>query len=144
MAEVRVGPAALRAERGHRALAETGSGGVVVFVGRVRPDRTAAGTVVALDYEADRTLAEQALLRLARIARDRYGARRVVLWHRTGRLRVGTASVIVGVAAPPPAAAFAAARWLIGALKRTAPIWKTVRVRSGRPRPPPPSPRAGP
>jgi molybdopterin synthase catalytic subunit len=141
---VRVGRAALRVAAAYRALADRASGGVVLFVGRVRPDRAPRGTVAALEYEADPRLARAALRALERSARRRYGARRIVLWHRVGVLRVGTPSVIVGVAAPHRAAAFRAARWLIAALKRSAPIWKMERARSARRRPRPPSPRAGP
>jgi molybdopterin synthase catalytic subunit len=107
-------------------------GGVVLFAGRVRPDSTKAGTVVALDYEVDSALARRELARLERVARRRFGAERVVLWHRVGRLRVGEVSVIVGAACGHRAAAFKAARFLIEELKATVPIWKTERARPGR------------
>lgn len=116
-------------------------GGVVVFAGRVRPDRTESGPVVALDYEADPALALDRLRALEREARRRFGARRVVLWHRVGRVPVGGVAVIVGVATPHRAPAFAATQYLIDALKATVPIWKTDRGRSGRRRRPPPAPR---
>jgi molybdopterin synthase catalytic subunit len=126
----------------YAALGDERSGGVVVFAGRVRPDVTRLGRVHSLDYEAHRPLALASLRRLAVQARQRYGARRVVLWHRVGRLRVGTVSVIVGVATPHRADAFAAARYLIDALKRETPIWKTDRGRPGRPRPSRPARRS--
>jgi len=108
-------------------------GGVVVFVGRVRPDRTAHGHVAALEYEAHRRLALIALAKLEREARRRFGAGSVVLWHRLGPIPVGEASVVVGVATGHRAPAFAAARYLIERLKREVPIWKLDRARPVRP-----------
>ena len=107
-------------------------GGVAVFVGRVRPDATRAGAVVALDYEADRPLALRALARLESEARRRFGAERTVAWHRVGRVRVGEAAVIVGAACGHRAEAFAATRYLIEELKRTVPVWKEQRARPAR------------
>ena len=116
-------------------------GGVVIFLGRVRPDRGRFGTVVALDYEADAPMAQRALRRLAAEARSKFRIRRVALHHRLGRLPVGTVSVIVGAAAPHRSTAFRAARFLIERLKAEVPIWKTDRARPSHRRPR--RPRAG-
>ena len=124
-----------------RALEGPGSGGVVIFAGRVRPDRTRAGPVVALEYEAHGPPALARLRLLERAARRRFGARRIVLWHRVGRLRVGEVSVIVGTACAHRAEAFASARYLIEELKAVVPIWKTARARPARRPRPRPSPR---
>jgi len=126
-----------------RELAGDKLGGVVVFAGRVRPDRRGRGRVVALEYEAHRALALAALSRLDRRARRRFGAERVVLWHRLGRVPVGEASVIVGVATGHRAPAFAASRFLIEQLKATVPIWKLERAPPARPRRSRPGGRAG-
>ena len=121
-----------------RVLAGPGLGGVVVFAGRVRPDRTPAGRVTKLEYEADPALARLALADLERTAQRRFGAVRVVLWHRLGTLKVGEVSVLVGAACGHRSAAFDAARYLIEELKRSVPIWKTERARPARrPRRPP-------
>lgn len=115
-----------------RQLSGRGLGGVVVFAGRVRPDATARGKVVALEYEADRQPALERLRAIETAARRRFGVRRVVLWHRLGVLPVGEVSVIVGVAAGHRAEAFAGARYLIEELKRSVAIWKLDRARPGR------------
>ncbi len=117
-----------------RELEGPGLGGVVVFAGRVRPDRTRSGRVERLDYEAHRALAVAALRELETIARRRYGAERVVLWHRLGAVPVDEVSVIAGAATGHRAAAFDAARYLIEQLKATVPIWKGERSRPSRPR----------
>lgn len=115
-----------------RALEGPGLGGIAVFAGRVRPDATRRGRVAFLDYEAHRPLALLQLAELERAARRRFGARRVVLWHRVGPVAVDEVSVIVGAGAGHRAEAFAAARFLIEQLKTRVPIWKTERARLGR------------
>jgi molybdopterin synthase catalytic subunit len=132
---VRLQRDALSVAAAYAELAQDRLGGVVVFAGRVRPDVGPEGRVVALDYEAHRPLARAALHRLAREARRRHPGARVVLWHRLGRLPVGTASVIVGAATPHRATAFALARWLIDRLKAEVPIWKTATARPARRQP---------
>lgn len=129
-----------------RRLEDVGSGAVVLFVGRVRPDTSKGRRVAALDYEADRTMALVRLELLERQARRRFGTRRIHVVHRIGRLRVGAASVIVGVAAPHRSAAFQAARFLIEQLKREVPIWKSdrwARAPTGRRRRAHPPPSSG-
>jgi molybdopterin synthase catalytic subunit len=121
-----------------RELTGSGLGGVALFAGRVRAERSGRSRVVALDYEVDEAPALRTLRSLEREARRRFGAERTVAWHRTGRVRAGEISVIVGAACGHRAPAFAAARFLIDRLKRTVPIWKTERarpVRRPRPRP---------
>jgi len=135
---VRLTSRPLSAASAMRALEGPGLGGVVLFAGRVRPDRTAGGRVRALDYEAHRPLALAALGDLERTARRRFGAERVVLWHRLGRVPVGETSVLVGAATGHRAAAFRAARYLIEALKKEVPIWKAAPERPARRRRPPP------
>ena len=122
-------------------LASRRGGGVVVFAGRVRPDRRGSTTVVALDYEVDRAPALAQLRVIERVARRRFGAQELVLWHRLGRVRVGEVAVVVGASCAHRAEAFAAARYLIDELKATVPIWKEER---GRPARRPPSRRARP
>ena len=134
----------LRVDRAYAELARGADGAVALFVGRVRPDRDRRGTVTHLEYEAHRAPALTALAALDRAARGRFGATRAVLWHRVGRLGVGTASVVVGCAAPHRAAALAGCRYLIERLKAEVPIWKTEeRARPARRRRAPPGPRRG-
>ncbi|MHB8351969.1 MAG: molybdenum cofactor biosynthesis protein MoaE [Thermoplasmata archaeon] len=141
---VRISAEPLSVEAAYRELDDPASGAVVLLVGRVRPDPDGGRRVQALLYEAHRTMALRALRRLERAARAGPGVRRVLLWHRIGRLKAGTPSVIVGVAAPHRAAAFRTAARLISQLKAEAPIWKTELWRSARPRRRPPRPSGGP
>ena len=133
----------LSVSKAYDELEGPGLGGIVLFIGRVRPDRKGLQRVEALLYEAHRPLALAAFRKLERDARQRLGASRVVIWHRLGRLPVGTASVIIGVAMAHRAAAFAACRTLIDRLKREVPLWKVDQVRPGRRRRKLPSRSAG-
>jgi molybdopterin synthase catalytic subunit len=140
---VRLQRTALSIAAATRELSDPSLGGVVVFAGRVRPDRTPAGPVVALYYEVHTAPALDALRRLEREARRKFGAQRTVAWHRVGRVGVGQIAVIVGAACGHRSEAFAATRYLIDELKRTVPVWKEARARPARRRRPLPArPRA--
>jgi molybdopterin synthase catalytic subunit len=143
MASIRLSARPLSYRAACALLEGPGLGGVVVFAGRVRPDRGPEGQVVALDYDVHRGPALRALRELAALAERRYGARRIVLWHRVGRVPVDEVSVIVGAACGHRAEAFAAARFLIDELKATVPIWKAERARPARRRQRPPRPGRG-
>jgi molybdopterin synthase catalytic subunit len=99
------------------------AGGIDVFVGTTRRWTDGAETV-ELTYEAYAPMALQKMQRLAETAAERWPAKRLCLWHRTGTVPVGEASVIVGVASAHRDPAFAACRWLIDTLKAQVPIWK--------------------
>ena len=100
-------------------------GGVVCFAGTVRNSSEGRPGVSALTYEA---YEEQAVVRLREVAdeaRRRWpDTVRLVLLHRTGRLELCEASVIVVASSPHRAQAFEAARFCIDTLKETVPIWK--------------------
>lgn len=107
-------------------------GAGVGFVGNVRDHAEGREGVQAVDYEA---YAEQVVPRLEELAvaaRKRVpGLGRIAVWHRTGRLAVGEASVVVAVSSPHRAEAFEACRYLIDTLKETLPIWKHEHWESG-------------
>jgi len=100
-------------------------GAVVVFTGMVRDHAEGRANVTALTYEAYDTEVEPRLAAIAAEARRRWPTvGRLALLHRTGRLVVGEASVVVVASAPHRGDAFEAARWCIDTLKTTVPIWK--------------------
>ncbi len=108
------------------AIASAGSdadGAVSVFLGTVR-NENAGHRVLFLEYEAYPGMAEREMERIAAEAIARFGARRVDIVHRFGRLEIGEASVLVVAAAAHRAAAIDACRHAIEALKKTVPIWK--------------------
>ena len=100
------------------------SGALVTFVGIVRADVCAGRRVRALDYEAHREMAERQLERLVDATKQRWPLDTVRIQHRLGIVEAGEASVVVAVAAPHRAEAYAASQFLIEQLKRDVPIWK--------------------
>jgi molybdopterin synthase catalytic subunit len=111
-------------------IADPGAGGTCVFVGTVR-DRSDAGDVTGLHYEAWDDLATERLSEIAAEMLDRWPLRRVAILHRTGDLAVGDASVVVACSAPHRAEAFEACRHGIERLKEDVPIWKKEGLVSG-------------
>lgn len=98
---------------------------MAIFVGTVRDSSEGREGVISLDYEAYPGRAEEALRRVADATRARVpDLYRMALLHRTGKLEVGEASVIIAVSTPHRAESFEAARYAIDKLKDEAPIWK--------------------
>ena len=104
------------------ALDDDASGGVTLFVGRVR-DHDGGKGVTGLDYQAH----PSALARLAdvaeKVAAD-HGVAGLAAVHRTGHLDIGDIAVIVATASGHRGEAFTASRDLIDTLKAEVPIWK--------------------
>ena len=107
------------------AAAVTGDadGAIVTFVGLVR-NHNAGRDVLWLDYEAYAPLAVKAFERIASEARERWPEARLAIHHRTGRVEIGEASVVIAAASPHRADAFGACRYAIERIKQIAPIWK--------------------
>ncbi|HYF12648.1 MAG TPA: molybdenum cofactor biosynthesis protein MoaE [Actinomycetota bacterium] len=127
---VRVTAEAIGIEEVSSFVADPGAGGTCVFVGTVR-DRSDAGDVTGLTYEAWEDLAHRRLLELARDVRSRWPLRKVAIVHRLGALTVGDVSVAIAVSAAHRAEAFDACRELIERLKHDVPIWKKEHLTSG-------------
>jgi molybdopterin synthase catalytic subunit len=106
-------------------IADPAAGGLAVFLGTTRAQSGAAGqSLLALDYQAYAEMAEKQLADLARRVRQRWPVVKLVILHRTGRVPVAQASVLVAVSTPHRNEAFDACRWLIDSLKHEATIWK--------------------
>jgi molybdopterin synthase catalytic subunit len=105
-------------------------GAVATFVGRVRANN-AGRTVLWLDYEAYAPLAVAAFERIAREAAERWPDAMLAIGHRTGRLEIGDASVIVAAGSAHRREAFAACRYGIERVKQIAPIWKHEHFEGG-------------
>ena len=106
------------------------AGAIATFTGTVRGtarDRD----VVDLEYEAYPGMAEQEIARIARAALSDHGCLRAAIWHRTGVVPVGEASVAIAISSAHRAPAFAACKQVIDTLKVTVPIWKKERYADG-------------
>jgi molybdopterin converting factor subunit 1 len=125
-----VGSEPLDVRRVEAAVAHDGAGAVCTFTGIVR-DNSRGQAVTHLEYEA---FGEMALTQMHRIAdeiAERWPEARVAMAHRTGRLEIGEASVVVATSAPHRAEAIAACKWGIDRLKESVPIWKKEHAADG-------------
>ena len=93
------------------------AGAVVTFSGATRD-------VAFLDYEAYAEMALAEMERIVASVAQRHGLCAAAAEHRTGRVPLGEASVIVAASAPHRPEAFAGARDLIDEIKARVPIWK--------------------
>jgi molybdopterin synthase catalytic subunit len=102
----------------------------VTFVGTVR-DHNAGRRVLWLEYEAYESLARRSFERIAAEASTEWPLTRMAIHHRTGRLEIGDASVVIAAASAHRAEAFAACRYAIERLKQIVPIWKHEHFEGG-------------
>ena len=102
-------------------------GAVVTFLGVVR-DQEAGAKIAALDYEAQREMAEHQFQRIFAEAGRRWPVSRLDLIHRVGRIPVGEASLWIQVMASHRREAFEACQFVIDELKKVVPIWKLAPV----------------
>jgi len=106
------------------AVGDDAAGGIALFVGTVRDhDGRPDVAVTGLSYSAHPT-AQAELRRVAEKVAADFPVRALAAVHRVGDLRVGDIAVIVAVACPHRAEAFAASRRFIDDLKHEVPIWK--------------------
>ncbi len=111
------------------ALDDDASGGLTLFVGRVR-DHDGGKGVTGLDYTAHPTALDRLRAVCDRVAEE-YDVQGVAAVHRTGTLAIGDLAVIVATTAAHRGEAFTASRALIDTLKAEVPIWKHQRFGDG-------------
>src|SRR6188472_4128355 len=112
------------------AVSGDGDGAVVTFLGLVR-DHNQGRRVTHLIYEAYDALAIKALDRIVTEAAEQWPSVRLAIHHRTGRLEIGEASVVIAAASAHRADAFAASRYAIERVKQIAPVWKHEHFEGG-------------
>jgi MoaE-MoaD fusion protein len=91
------------------------AGAIATFVGTTRV-HSRGRTVERLEYEAYAGMAEK--------VKRRYDVTEIAIHHRTGRVDIGEASVVIAVSAPHRQDALAACRDAIDTLKQQVPLWK--------------------
>ena len=120
---IEIGDAPLDPRRLEAAVTHPGAGGICTFTGIVR-DNSRGRSVTHLEYEAYAEMAESEIRTITAEIGERWPEARVAIAHRTGRLEIGEASVVVAVSCPHRAEAFEACRHGIDRLKESVPIWK--------------------
>ncbi|MGP7999436.1 MAG: molybdenum cofactor biosynthesis protein MoaE [Streptosporangiaceae bacterium] len=120
LAEVRDVP--LSVDEVLAAVTDPAAGGIVLFTGAVR-DHDGGRDVQQLSYSAHPSAAGQLHQVCEKVAAD-HPVTAIAAVHRTGDLEIGDLAVVVAVASPHRAEAFAACRALIDELKQSVPVWK--------------------
>jgi molybdopterin synthase catalytic subunit len=111
------------------ALDDEASGGLTLFVGRVRDHDHGKG-VTGLDYTAHPTAMAKLHEVCERVAAA-YDVHGVAAVHRVGTLAIGDVAVVVATTSAHRGTAFDASRLLIDSLKGEVPIWKHQRFTDG-------------
>jgi molybdopterin synthase catalytic subunit len=99
------------------------AGAVVLFYGVVR-DNNLGRRVDYLEYDAYPEMAEKVMRDLAADIMGRFPVTDIAIQHRTGRLEIGEASLLVAVSSPHRKEGFAAAAALVDRFKEVVPVWK--------------------
>jgi molybdopterin synthase catalytic subunit len=111
------------------ALEDDSSGGLTLFVGRVR-DRDRGKGVTGLDYSAHPSALDRMREVCERVAAE-YDVHGVAAVHRVGTLAIGDVAVVVATTSAHRGTSFDASRLLIDTLKAEVPIWKHQRFSDG-------------
>jgi molybdopterin synthase catalytic subunit len=111
------------------ALDDDASGGLTLFVGRVRDHDHGKG-VLGLDYSAHPTALDK-LREVCESVASEYAVQGLAAVHRVGSLDIGDIAVVVATTSAHRGDAFAASRALIDTLKAEVPIWKHQRFGDG-------------
>jgi molybdopterin synthase catalytic subunit/molybdopterin converting factor small subunit len=99
------------------------AGAIATFVGTTRVE-SRGRTVEHLDYEAYEGMAQQVMAEIADELKQRYDLCDIAIHHRTGRVEIGDASVMIAISAPHRQDALAACKDAIDTLKTKVPLWK--------------------
>ncbi|MGV1907122.1 molybdenum cofactor biosynthesis protein MoaE [Agrobacterium cavarae] len=100
---------------------DAGIGAVVTFTGLCRDE---GGALSALELEHYPGMAEAEMMRIARLAIERYDLRGLTAIHRYGKIATGDNIVLVIAASSHRQAAFDGANFVMDYLKTAAPFWK--------------------
>jgi molybdopterin synthase catalytic subunit len=103
-------------------------GAEILFLGVVR-NINLGRDVEAVAYDAFAPLAEKTLAEIADEARVKFAGTsgvplQAVIYHRTGKLKVGEVSLAIAVSSRHRDEAYEASRYIIEEIKERAPIWK--------------------
>lgn len=120
---IRVTPDVLDTAVAVAAVESPRAGAINVFLGVVR-DNNLGRQVQYLEYEAYPSMAEKVMGELAEEAKARFGLEDCAVLHRTGRLEIGEASLLIAVSCGHRAASFEAGHWLVNEIKKKVPVWK--------------------
>ena len=99
------------------------AGAVVLFCGVVR-DNNKGRRVDHLEYDAYPEMATQVMRDLAAEIMAAFPVTDIAIQHRTGRLEIGEASLLIAVSSPHRKEGFEAAAAIVDRFKEVVPVWK--------------------
>lgn len=111
-------------------IKDDSSGALVLFTGSVR-NNSSKGKVKGIFYEAYEEMVEEILKKIEKEIFENWSVKKFIAIHRTGYLKVGEISVIVGVSSEHRKDAFEACNYGIDNIKKRCPIWKKEKMQSG-------------
>ena len=121
----------LSIDEAYAAVKRPDCGAVSLFVGTVRNHHDGK-KVLSLSYSSFKEMAEKEFAKMADEASAKWKIGGVYVAHRTGKLEIGDASVVIAVSAPHRGEACDASRYVIETLKKVAPIWKEEFYETGK------------
>ena len=113
------------------AIAESGHGARVTFLGRARDRSDDGREVLELVYEAYPEMATTVLAEIVAEAERRWSGSVAAVVHRVGLVPIGEAAVAIVTASAHRSDAYEANRFVIEAIKERLPIWKRERFSDG-------------
>lgn len=120
---VRVTESPLDVNEAIAAVETPAAGAVNVFLGVVR-DNNLGRRVGYLVYDAYPSMAERVMRDLGEEAIGKFGILDCAIFHRTGKLAIGEASLLVTISSGHRGESFEAGHWLVNAIKKQVPVWK--------------------
>ncbi|HEU4467554.1 MAG TPA: molybdenum cofactor biosynthesis protein MoaE [Nitrososphaeraceae archaeon] len=104
-------------------LEDNSAGALSIFIGNVR-NRGKSGNVSEIYYESYSKMAEQKMREIENEAQTKWEIKKSVIFHRIGNIKVGEASIIIGISSEHRNEAFEACKYVINSVKTRVPIWK--------------------
>ena len=104
-------------------LQDNSAGALSIFIGNVR-NRGRSGNVSEIYYETYSEMAEQKMREIENEAQTKWEIKKLVAFHRIGNIKVGEASIIIGISSEHRHEAFEACKYVINNVKTRVPIWK--------------------
>jgi molybdopterin synthase catalytic subunit len=105
-------------------IADPAAGAILIFEGTVRNHSEGLTGIIALEYEAQASMAAKIIAGIVKEILSEIPVERIVVRHRLGRVELGEPTIIIAVSAAHRDEAYRASRLLIDRIKHQAPIWK--------------------
>lgn len=113
------------------AISDAAAGAILIFEGTVRNHSQGLTGIIALEYEAQLSMASKVIQKIIASVRAQLSLEKIIVQHRLGRVELGEATIIIGVSAAHRDEAYRASRLLIDSIKHEAPIWKREIMQDG-------------